>query len=292
MWHPRVVPFFAWIVLMLVVWLAVSASLWLYVPLYAVQCLLVAGLLWRYRKQTPELNIKFHWLAVPTAVLVTVVWIALGWLMTGEFALRWQALWAGRPLGTFADLAAANPGATPGAFTMQTPHDFELMQQQWPAMFYVAVMLRLVGMAMIVPFFEELFTRSLLLRAFHRAKPTMVGLVQVLEDMPLVGDWLLETRASRRAAGKPFMWSLQLRTTPVGAITLFSVIASTLVFTMNHTLRDYAACVFTGVTWCLLVWWTNRGDRKQGLGPVIWSHGLCNAMLLAYCVWTGDWQFL
>ena len=41
MWHPRVVPFFAWIVLMLVVWLAVSASLWLYVPLYAVQCLSV-----------------------------------------------------------------------------------------------------------------------------------------------------------------------------------------------------------------------------------------------------------
>lgn len=291
-WHPRLVPFFAWILFMLVVSIAMDFQAWLYIPLYAAQCVLVCWLLWRYRKLTPELNIKFHWLAIPTAVFVTGSWIALGWLVTGEFMPRFEALLAGDPIGGYTELSDA--GFEGGYFSTTEPHAFVEMQEQSPAMFWTSALLRLFGMAVVVAFFEELFTRSLLLRAFHRCKPTMVGLVQVLEDLPVIGDWMIDTKASRRAAGKPFMWSKQLRTTPVGAITVFSVAASTLVFTMNHLPRDWAACVVTGVVWCLLVWWTNRGqaDRRLGLGPVIWSHGLTNAMLWGYCLWSGDLQFL
>ena len=292
-WHPRIVPFFAWIVMMLVVSLATDLSLWLYVPLYAFQCALVLWLLWRYRKLTPELNLKFHWLAIPTAVFILMAWVGLGWLITGEFAVRWEALMNGQPIGGFEQLE--DMGMEAGYFTTTQAHDLHEMAEQSSVLFWSSALLRLFGMAVVVALFEELFTRSLLLRAFHRTRPTMIGLIQVLEDLPLIGDWLIDTRASRRAAGKPFMWTVQLRATPVGAITVFSVAASTLVFTMNHLPRDWTACVLTGVVWCLLVWWTNRSRdeaRRLGLGPVVWSHGLINAMLWGYCLWSGDMQFL
>jgi hypothetical protein len=37
---------------------------------------------------------------------------------------------------------------------------------------------------------------------------------------------------------------------------------------------------------------TNRGGRQMGLGPVIWAHGLTNAALWGYTLYTGDWRFL
>lgn len=292
-WHPRLIPFFTWIVCMLVVSIAAGSNQWLYLPLYAVQCAIVCFLLWRYRKLTPELNWKFHWLVIPTALLITAAWIGIGWLITGEFAPRWEALMTGEPIGGFKELADA--GYEANYFSTTKPHDFVAMQEQSPALYWSSALLRLFGMAVVVAMFEELFTRSLLLRAFHRYRPTMVGLVQVLEDMPLIGDWMIETKASRRVAGKAFMWSKQLRTTPVGAITVFSVGASTFVFMLNHIPRDWAACIVTGVIWCLLVWWTNRDrdpSKRLGLGPVVWSHGLVNALLWGYCIWSGDLQFL
>lgn len=279
---------------MLVVGLATNVSLWAYPFLYALQCGLVLWLLWRYRGLTSELNWRFHWLAVPTAVLIVVVWILLGWWITGELAVRWHALWQGQPLADFDSAAAA--GVQPNYWSTTQPHDFAQMHEQSGLLFWSSALLRLFGMAVVVAMFEELFTRSLLLRAFHRCRPTMLGLVQVLEDLPLVGDWILSTRLSKRAAGRAFLWTVQFKATPLGRITVFSVVATTVVFTANHLSRDWLACIITGVVWCLLIWWTNREDRpdakKLGLGPVIWSHGLTNAMLWAYCVGTGDWQFL
>ncbi len=42
----------------------------------------------------------------------------------------------------------------------------------------------------------------------------------------------------------------------------------------------------------LVVTMTNHGQRKLGLGPVIWTHGLCNASLWAWTIYSGDWRFL
>jgi len=46
------------------------------------------------------------------------------------------------------------------------------------------------------------------------------------------------------------------------------------------------------LVWCALVWWTNRGSHRLGLGPVIWSHAITNALLWGYTIWSGDWQFI
>lgn len=291
--HPRLVPFFVYICLLALIgfardWLPASYPL-LYVP----QCLLVAWLLWRYRHLTPELNIRFHWLAIPTAIGLTIAWIALGWAMAGEFVMRWQAMWAGQPLGMID--YSANSDMTKSYFASDPEHFFKEMLEAMPIIAGISLGVRLLGMSLLVPFFEELFVRSLCVRSFQRFRPTMIGIVQVLEDMPLIGEHILHSRLGKRVAGKPQMFGKQFRETPVGQMTVFAVFASTLIFMLSHIPRDYLGCIVCGVTWCLLLWWTNRpalGERKMGLGPIIWSHGLVNAMLWTYCVYTGDWQFM
>lgn len=270
-WHPRVLPFVVYVAGFMLIGLAMSLSLWSYPPLYVLQCALVAYLLWRYRRLVPELTLKFHWLAIPVGLGMTVAWVELGSSLVSWWPERFDYL-------------------------KGQPHEMEEMRAVSPVLFWSSLIVRLFGMSLLVPLFEELFIRSAVLRGLHRFRPTMVGATQVLLDMPVIGEWLEETEMGRKAAAAPPQLTKQLIQTPVGHITVFAVFASTLVFALSHALRDWPGCFACGIAWCLLLWWTNRPalppERRLGLGPVVWSHGICNATLWYYCVTTGDWQWL
>lgn len=262
-WHPRLLPFLVYVLALPVIEAAQRWSLHAVPVLYVVQLGLVVWLLWRYRRLLPEVTLRFHWLAVPVGAALCAAWIGLGHAM-----VRLSPGWLGPDAGA---------------------HLFERMEG---GLWGVSLALRLVGMVLIVPVFEELFVRSACLRGLHSPRKTWIGLVQVMEDLPVVGDWVAETRYGRRVARYPAMFTRQLREWPVGRLTWFGVGASTVVFMVSHAMRDWPGAIACGVAWCGLVWWTNRGERRLGLGPVIWSHGITNALLWGWCVWTGEWWFL
>ncbi|MEM8737938.1 MAG: hypothetical protein AAGG38_05595 [Planctomycetota bacterium] len=315
-WHPRVAPFFCWIVFMTVTALLPEDLAPAQPLVYAAQCVATLWLLWKYRKLTPELTISFHWLAVPTGVGLLVAWVVLGYAMAGELGWRWEQALSGAWAAACGPFPYTELGREPGRFgpTLNAagavePHPIQELTATHPALGWASMGLRLIGMSLIVPLFEELFIRSAMLRGLHRWKPTRTGLLQFASDLPLLGDWVSNTPAGRAAIDQPGAWTRQLETTPVGHLTLFAVIASTLVFCASHSPRDWPGCIACGLVWCGLVWWTNRprpgrgetwasreqstgGRGRMGLGPVVWSHGITNALLWAYTLGFGDWGFL
>lgn len=285
-WHPRLLPFVVYIAFLLVIDFGREWSLYTYPLLYAAQCGLVIFLLWRYRHLTPEVTLRFHWLAIPTGLLLCWAWIELGQL---TISVNDRFDYSGEE------------------------HYFQTMLEQSAPLGWSSLALRLLGMSLLVPVFEELFTRSAMLRGLHRPRETGLGLVQIAEDMPLIGEWIADTRLGHRAAAAPPMFTRQLTQTPLGKLSVFGVAASTLIFMANHAPRDWAGCIACGLVWCWLLWYTNRdhlqpsaadpagtanagrGTRRShrlGLGPIIWSHGITNAALWGYCVYTGDWQWM
>lgn len=259
--HPRIAPFLAYIVLLPVVSFGTDYLPLSYPVLYTIQCVLVGAMLWRYRKLTPELTLSFHWLAVIVGVGVFVTWIVLGMMMV--------RLW-------------------PAMFEMTDVKIFWDEAYMGPIVGHIGFSLRLVGMAILVPLFEELFIRSLALRCLHRRRETEIGILQILEDLPLIGEWVLHTNIARRAAHQPAIFSTEFKRTPLGALSMFGVAASTFVFMLSHNPRDWPGIWACGIAYCLLLGFT----RHKGLGPVIWAHGITNALLWVYTLQTGDWQFL
>ncbi|MEM1108766.1 MAG: hypothetical protein AAGH99_08755 [Planctomycetota bacterium] len=326
-WHPRIAPFFCWILFMTAAQFLLSAEALQPVKpfLYLAQCVVTCWLLWHYRKLTPELNLKFHWLAVPTGVGLLVAWVVLGYAMCGELGWRWEQAMAGQWAAALGEFPYAELGREPNRFGPELdadgqtiPHPLNEQINTHPALGYFALGLRLLGMALIVPLFEEMFIRSAMLRGLQRPGPTMTGLLQFASDLPGVGDWISNTAAGKKANDQPPAFTKQLTETPVGSVTLFAVIASTIVFTASHAPRDWPGCIACGIVWCWLVWYTNRprpqknetwrsvnglaedapaqelisGGGRLGLGPVAWSHGITNALLWAYTVLGNDWRFL
>ena len=274
-WHPRVTPFFVYIL-----GLAVGGFLtpedrlgaWVYLPLYLVVCGVIVFLLWRYRHLTPELSLRWHWTVLPSAVFLLVAWLVLGQgynRITG----------AGDAVVPLAEADVFGPLAAGSAVA-----------------FWAAFVARGLGMSLVVPLFEELFIRSAVLRAVHRWRGTRTGLLQFAGDMPAIGDVVAEKPSVVEAQREPPAFTRQLVETPLGSVTLFSALASTAVFAASHGVRDWAGCLACGLVWCWMVMHTNRPslppERRAGLGPVIWSHGLVNAGLWAWTLWSGDWQFL
>jgi len=304
-WHPRATPFFVYMIGLLVGGLLHGGmfgtpEIPAIIPLvYTAQVGIVLFLLWRYRKLTPELNIRFHWLAVPTGIGLCFAWVYLG------YASNWLANQLVQTPGFIGDAAAwlvpthdQLPGNTSNKHAF-TDHRAAL-GEGW---YWTTMTLRLLGMSIAVPLFEELWVRSAVLRgAFHAGK-TKVAFLQLASDLPIVGDFVSETKAGKAAAKQPPMFTEQLRETAVGRISLFAVCFSTFVFMLAHTRRDYLGCIACGVVWCWLVWWTNKPKQgktwadqppggRYGLGPIVWSHGITNAALWAWTLWSGDWQFL
>ena len=271
-WHPRVTPFFAYIVGLMAIGFVGDAAPVAVPPLYLLQCVLVAWLLWRYRRLTPELNLRWHWSVVPSAVLLLVAWVLLGYGYNQLFFGGLERL------------------------PLERETYFRELFEVSAAYGWAALLLRLLGMSLLVPFFEELFVRSAVLRAVHDWPSTRTGLIQFASDLPVLGDALADRAAGRRAEAEPPAFTRNLERVPLGAVTVFATLASTLVFAGSHGLRDWAGCLACGVVWCAMVGWTNRSslpeDRRAGLGPVIWSHGLVNALLWGYTLVSGDWQFL
>ncbi len=263
-WHPRVAPWGTYLVFMAIIAAADELIGGLgkkafgdetighktYPFLYVIQCLTVVWLLRRYRRLTPELTLKFHWLAVPAGLAVACIWINFGIYMVNWF---------------------------PSLKTLGAEPFFD-DDQMGPVLGWTALSLRLLGMSIVVPMFEELFNRSLLLRSLHRPRETWLGVVQVLSDLPVLGDWIMHTKVGERAAHAGSIFTREFERTPFGALSLFGVLASTLVFMSVHHWRDWPACFLCGVIYCLVVGVT----RDKGLGPVIWTHGITNAALWVY----------
>ncbi len=233
---------------------------------------MILFLLVRYRRLTPELNLRFHWTVLPSAVLLLAAWVALGHGYN-------QVTGAPDAVVPLADADVFGPLAAGSAVG-----------------FWAAFIARGLGMSIVVPLFEELFVRSAVLRAVHRWRGTRTGLLQFAGDLPAVGEAIADRPAVAAAQQEPPALTRQLVETPLGAVTLFSALASTVVFAASHGVRDWAGCFACGLVWCWMVRHTNRRslppEQRAGLGPVIWSHGLVNAGLWGWTLVSGDWQFL
>ncbi|MAE63861.1 MAG: hypothetical protein CMJ18_06270 [Phycisphaeraceae bacterium] len=254
--HPanaRIAPWAIYMVLMVPVTFASDDWAKLYPLLYLIQCAATVWMLWRYRSLMPELTLRCHWLSLVAGLGVAWLWVVIG-----------------KQMVTWFPNAFADTGATP----------FFQDDQMGPVIGWIAMSLRLLGMSLVVPMFEELFNRSLLLRCLRDPRKTFTGLLQIAQDFPVIGDWLMHTGAGIRADKQKPAFTEQLNETPFGQLTVFSVLASTFVFMLVHHPRDWPACFLCGVIYCLVV----GATRRHGLGPVIWAHGVTNAALWVYTI--------
>jgi membrane protease YdiL (CAAX protease family) len=288
-WHPRVIPFLAYLLLLAITGFVSEKQPALYPLFYCFQCGAVMWLLWRYRKLLPELTLKIHWIGILTGIVVFVGWVWIGMAIEEREYLAQVGIaqftselvqWSVNPASASQEVASVfvHPDAAGDSVFNQMPD-----AMRWPAL-----ILRLLGMSLVVPLFEELFIRSLMLRSLNSAKKTGIGMLQLGQDMPVIGDWLMHSKAGQRADKHPPMFETQFKETPLGKLTIFGVVASTIVFAVNHVPRDWAGCVFCGIAYCLCLWAT----RKKGLGPVCWAHGITNALLWFYTMHTSDYRFL
>ncbi len=267
-WHVRIAPLMVYILILALIGALRDWQPWTYPLVYTAQCGLVVWLLWRYRRMLPELSATFTFSAAVVGSVVFVVWMGLGFGMIAWFP---RAFGGERGYNFFAEMSE------PLAWT--------------------TLSLRLLGMSIVVPLFEELFHRSCTLRSFHSFRRTAVGGMNLLQDMPVLDDLLRNTDLARRAGRHDGVFAGEFHRWPLGSISLWAMFASSFIFMLAHGVRDWPACLFCGFAYCGLVWWTNRGDRKLGLGPAIWAHGITNAQIWLYTIIThmigiGDWRFM
>lgn len=317
-WHPRATPFFVYMIGMLIGGIIYGGAfgmpeLPVLIPfIYTLQVGIVVFLLWRYRKLLPELNFKFHWLAVPTGIGLMFAWVYLGYV-SNWFVHQLQGV---PQLGEFAAWLVPTYEQFPtqaGDWFVPTEQTSANLSDDHPihdnqqtlgdAWYWSTMSLRLLGMSIAVPLFEELWVRSAVLRGSINAGKTKTAFVQMASDFPIIGEWVSHTQAGQRAAKETPMFTAQLRENAVGRISLFAIVFSTLIFMLAHARRDYLGCIACGVVWCLVLWWTNKPKQgetwadqpvggRYGLGPIVWSHGITNATLWAWTLYTNDWQFL
>ncbi len=284
---PRVVPYFLYVAgitfnSMLDEYLTKKDIHFSYPIGYTCLCIIIALFIWRYRKLTPEINCKFHWLAIPTGLGVIVAWIGLGWYFSGQFDVRYEALINNNATPTEQALNAIDESI------ISKNDKINFIKQKGPLFGYASLIVRVMGMSLLVPFLEEVLMRSLLLRALSNPIKSLKMAFVTLSDLPGIGEILLKTNLSKEIDKDPPSFEDEFNHTPLGALTFFGILASTLFFAVGHAPRDYAGAFVCGITWCILL----RVTKSKGLGPVIWSHGIANAALVAYVLCYNDWQFL
>jgi membrane protease YdiL (CAAX protease family) len=265
---PRLVPFMAFVLFLMPIGAAYAWNPCTYPFMLAMQAAIVVALLWRYRAMTPEITFKLHGSAIVAGVLGAVAWIGLG-LITVDLI---PAL-ATEPDNFFVDMAPYEGG------------------EAWA---WASLIARLLVTAMIVPVFEELFFRSALLRSMQRWKPTQMATIQLLDDLPVIGDLTMRTKLSKESDAWDRPLEKSFHATPLGRVTLFAVVANVVLWCpLSHGVRDWPGTIACGLLYIGVCWYTNaRGDRRMGLGPVIWAHGITNALLVVYTLRFDDWQFL
>ena len=259
-WHPRGAPWFVYLAVLAVTLQVKDWNAWTYVPLKVVQAAVVCYLVWRFRRLVPEITLWFHGSVVPVSAFLAVGWVALN---------TWTAK-------LFPQLVDAKPTF------------FETLATDHQSLFWLAAIAHLMAMCTAVPLIEETFNRSLLLRSISDVRATGIGILQMLCDMPIIGDWLARTTAGVRARQEPPAFGDQFQKTPLGHLSVFGVTASTTLFMLVHATVDWPGAILCGLTWCVLL---NR-TRHLGLGPVIWSHAIVNLLLWIYAVTAKDFRLL
>lgn len=262
-WHPRFAPLLLYVIFLSIIGWARSIAPSSYPVLYAVQCIATALLIYRYRRFVPEISFSFHWLLIPIAIGAATAWIGL--------ALMMAHLW-------------------PDAFGSAGKSFFDEM----PApVAWISLAFRLLGMSLLVPVVEELFFRSALMRSLHKPRPALYALVHFAEGLPIIGPMVLRSKISQEADAQTRPLADMFHATPLGAISPFSLLIVPLLWcVLSHTMRDWPGTIVCGLAYAWLCYITNRPGRTLGLGPVIWAHGLTNAILWGYTLATGDWRFL
>jgi len=275
-WHPRVTPWLAYMIILSAAFGAHSLLPGSYGFVKIIQLLATVYLCWRYRKLVTELNWKFHWLVIPSAVFFTWAWVA------SRHLTEWLV-----------GMDSAAKGAESLKFwSSMSP---EADATQLGAMAWFGLVSHLLAMTIAVPMIEEVFNRSVLLRSFQRWGPTRLALQQFAVDLPIVGDWLIHTKWGERASRLDPVLRPEFERTQVGQLSFFAVIATSLVFALVHVPADWLGSLVVGVGWCLMLYVT----RSKGLGPIIWSHALTNLFLWAYVIYmhfesgsSAAWRFM
>ena len=276
--HPRFTPFVVYVVFISLCGLVLEHRPLAYPWVYSLGCVIVGWLLWRYRGLMPEITLRFHWIAVPVGVVAAGAWMGLG---------------------------AAMEIAAPDWFAYDVDSFFETMGG--PAGWF-AMIVRLLGMALLVPIFEEVVFRSALSRSLYRPRTAAIAFVQLLEDLPVVGEWVMRTNVSKRFNEYRRPLAEAFERVPLGRVSVFNLVFANIVLwcLLSHRPRDWPGTAACGLLYVFVLWYTNRPakDREStaeggraasvrlGLGPVIWAHGITNALLWGYTLWTDDWRFL
>ena len=255
-WNPRIGPWLVYMVFLVLIVVTREPLPKIFFLIKVLQLVTVCYLLWRWRKLTPELNWRFHWLSVPVGVGVCAVWIWLGKATARTFGVLDDG-------ESYFDLMGVSIG-------------------------WIACICHLVGMTVAVPMIEELFNRSLVLRSFQRPRPTTTGIGQVLIDMPLIGEWLIQSKMGEKLSQAPPVFEAEFHNNPLGRLTVFGLIMSTLIFMGVHQMVDWPGTVVCSLAYCFLL----AATCRKGLGPVIWAHAITNGLLWAYVIFRNDWQFL
>jgi len=258
--HPRVAPWFVYLLVLAVTFQVRDWYDFAYVPLKIVQAVVVCYLVWRFRRLVPEITLRFHWSVVPISAFLVAGWVAMH---------AWTAK-------MFPQLVDAEPTF------------FQTLHANHETLFWLAAAAHLLAMCTAVPLIEETFNRSLLLRSISDVRATGTGVLQMLCDMPVIGDWLARTTAGVRASQEPPAFGDQFQKTPLGQLSVFGVTASTTIFMLVHATVDWPGAILCGLTWCILL---NR-TRHLGLGPVIWSHATVNLLLWIYVITVKDFRLI
>jgi hypothetical protein len=108
----------------------------------------------------------------------------------------------------------------------------------------------------------------------------------------VLGDSVLESRWSKWADRFPQPIRQGYEATELGVLTSANLVMVSVIWCLVHAPRDWPGVVACSLLYAGVTWWTNRGGRKMGLGPVMWAHGLTNLLLCVYTVWKDDWRFL
>jgi membrane protease YdiL (CAAX protease family) len=168
------------------------------------------------------------------------------------------------------------------------PGFFETLRGENESLFWVAAFAHLVAMCSAVPLVEEIFNRSLVLRAASDPSGIRAAILQLICEVPVIGGWVARSNVGKWANEYPVSLGQRFSATPLGKLTFTGVAVSTGLFMLVHSVADWPGAVVCGVVWCVQL----QRTRQLGLGPVIWSHAMVNGLLWLYVV-TGDaWQFI
>ena len=261
-WRARTAPLFVYALILWPVEVLSTSQPSTYPAVYAVQCLVVIAVVLSSRRLLPELNLRFHWLAVPAGLIGACAWIFFRiWLADVHIP------WFSQPQ--------------------------KVLEHMTPDIRRISLALRLGGMILLAPIMEELFFRSLVLRSCSRAKFTWLAIVAYCRDTPGLGVLVTGRPFRPRQGPAPSILAREFRRTALGHLNAFNVSVMILLWcVVSHRPEDWPATVICGLLYAFVLRAGNSSGKSRGLGPAIWAHAITNAALWFYAVQTSQWALL